>query len=173
MNTQKDQLTEISLEIEKMLKKGVIEECKEEKGQFISSYFMVNKPDGSNRFILNLRGLNQFIDTTHFKMKDIRSVKNLLTLGDFMTSLDLKDAYHLISIHKDYRKFLRFRFIDKLYQFICLPFGLCTSPYVFTKLMKPVMNQLRQKGIVSVIYLDDIFSYTEVKTFVMRMLSGL
>lgn len=37
-----------------------------------------------------------------------------------------------------------------------MPFGLCTSPYVFTKIMKPVMNALRIQGLLSVIYLDDI-----------------
>lgn len=37
-----------------------------------------------------------------------------------------------------------------------MPFGLCTSPRVFTKLMKPVMRFLRNQGLKSVIYLDDI-----------------
>ncbi|XP_039303447.1 uncharacterized protein LOC120357343 [Solenopsis invicta] len=89
-------------------------------------------------------------------MEDIRSVKSLMTQKAFMGSLDLKDAYHVVPVHKDHRKFLRFKFLDKLYQFTCLPFGLSTSPYVFTKLMKPVMNHLRLRGIVTVIYLDDI-----------------
>lgn len=72
-----------------------------------------------------------------------------------MSSLDLKDAYFLIPIYKGHRKFLRFRFKGKLFQFLCLPFGLCTSPYVFTKIMKPVINNLRLQGIVMVLYLDD------------------
>ena len=41
-------------------------------------------------------------------------------------------------------------------QFTCLPFGLCTSPYIFTKIMKPVMGLLRAQHFSSVIYLDDI-----------------
>lgn len=37
-----------------------------------------------------------------------------------------------------------------------MPFGLCTAPHVFTKLLKPVLNWLRQRGRISTAYLDDI-----------------
>ena len=86
-----------------------------------------------------------------------------------MGSLDLKDAFYLISIHESDRKFSRFNFYGVLYQFTCLPFGLCTSPYVFTKIMKPVINALRVRGFISVIYLDDILcigdTYDSCKQF--------
>ncbi|KAI8426711.1 hypothetical protein MSG28_014417 [Choristoneura fumiferana] len=49
--------------------------------------------------------------------------------------------------HKDHRKYLRFMFNDSLYEFNCLPFGLATAPYAFTKLLKPVMEFLREQGI--------------------------
>jgi len=89
-------------------------------------------------------------------MEDIRTAKALLNQGDYMASIDLKDAYFLIPIHKDHRKFLRFRFQNNLFQFTCLPFGLCTSPYIYTKIMKPVMNEMRTLGIMSIIYIDDL-----------------
>lgn len=89
-------------------------------------------------------------------MEDLRSAKDLLSRGDFMASIDLKDAYFLIPVHEDFRKFLRFKFQNKLFQFTCLPFGLCTSPYIYTKLMKPIMNKLRLLGIITVIYIDDL-----------------
>ena len=73
-----------------------------------------------------------------------------------MVKLDLKDAFFSVSIHKNYRKYLRFSFCNQLYEFLCLPFGLCTAPYVFTKIMKPVLHFLRSIGIILVIYLDDI-----------------
>ena len=72
-----------------------------------------------------------------------------------MSSLDLQDAYYLVSIHESSRKFLRFLFEDQLYEFTCLPFGLSTAPYVFTKLTKPVAAYLRKLGFQSVVYLDD------------------
>lgn len=73
-----------------------------------------------------------------------------------MTSIDMKDAYFFVPIHNDSKKFLRFQFHSKTYQFNVLPFGLNTAPFVFTKLMKPVMSHLRSLGFQSTIYLDDI-----------------
>ena len=77
-----------------------------------------------------------------------------------MVSLDLQVAYLLVPVHKNSQKFLRFKFQGVLYQFICLPFGLCTSPYVFTKLHRPVLKSLRVRGYMSVIYLDDTLCIT-------------
>lgn len=138
-----------------LLNKGAIEICKPGRDQFLSSYFLVKKPDGSYRFILNLKKLNKFIETNHFKLEDLRTAVKLIFPGDFMASIDLEDAYYTVPIHKNSRKYLRFQFLDTIFEFVCLPFGLCTSPFIFTKLLKPVAKFLRTKGLSSVIYLDD------------------
>lgn len=76
-----------------------------------------------------------------------------------MCTIDLKDAYFLLSIHKEHRKFLRFEFDGNIYEYNCMPFGLNIAPFVFTKLMKPVISCLRERGFLSVIYLDDILLF--------------
>ena len=43
-----------------------------------------------------------------------------------------------------------------MFEFACLPFGLSSAPRIFTKLMKPVVAQLRKQGIRLIIDLDDI-----------------
>lgn len=73
-----------------------------------------------------------------------------------MSTIDLKDAYFLIKIHDNSKKYLRFQWKDNLYEFNVLPFGLNTAPYVFTKIMKPVVKLLRCAGYLSTIYLDDL-----------------
>lgn len=72
-----------------------------------------------------------------------------------MGKIDLKDAYYTIPVRKRDRKYLRFLFNNDLYEFECLPFGLSTAPFVFTKLLKPACTLLRSRGIYCVIYLDD------------------
>lgn len=42
-----------------------------------------------------------------------------------------------------------------MFEFQCLPFGLCTAPYVLTKLLRPTVKLLREKDLFSVFYLDD------------------
>ena len=142
-------------EIENLLKIGAICECKPIKDQFLSKIFVVGKPNGSYRFILNLKELNQFISTQHFKLEDYRTASNIITKNCYLANLDLKDAYFMISIKEDSRKYLRFQFKNKLYQFNVLPFGLSTAPFVFTKILKPAVSTLRSWGLNSVQYLDD------------------
>lgn len=134
--------------------------CDACEGQFLSPIFTVPKPNGKHRFILNLKMLNKFIKLEHFKMEDYRTALKLLGENNYMSNLDLKDAYFLVSIDKGDRKLLRFKwesqkYNSQLFEFNVLPFGLCTSPYVYTKLLKPVLQHLRMAGYMSVCYLDD------------------
>lgn len=124
---------------------------------FISPYFLATKSDGVNkRFILNLKQLNKFIYAPHFKLEDIRTALKLVSNGCFLAKIDLRDAYYAINIDHQSRKFLCFDFKGKIYQFTCLPFGLSIAPYIFTKIMKPIIAHLRKQGISCVIYLDDL-----------------
>lgn len=105
-------------------------------------------------YILNLKSLNTFIQPPHFKMKDNRTVMKLISRYCYMATIDLREAYFLIPVHKNYRKFLRFKF-NNMYQFITLPFGLSLAPYIFTKIIRPVFQLLKQEGITSMVYIDN------------------
>lgn len=142
-------------EITNLLSLGATVRCTECPDQYLSSIFLAPKPNGKKRFILNLKKLNLSVDPPHFKMEDYRTVLRLLHKGAFMTSIDLKDAYFLVSVTPGHRKYLRFTFGGQLYEFTCLPFGLSSAPFCFTKLMKPVVSSLRLHGISCVNYLDD------------------
>lgn len=138
-----------------LLRIGAVSLCEPCEGQFISSIFLTPKPNGKYRFILNLKNLNRFIMTDHFKLEDLRTAIKLVTQGCWMTTLDLKDAYLLVKIHENSKKYLRFIYGQKLYQFNVLPFGLNTAPFVFTKITKPIVKLLRTAGLLSTLYLDD------------------
>ena len=73
-----------------------------------------------------------------------------------MMKLDLKDAYYAVPIHHSHRKYLRFIYQDRTYEFQCLPFGLSSAPRAFTKTLKPVLAVLWSMGIRVVIYIDDM-----------------
>ena len=143
----------------KLLNQGAITECKTTLGEFISPIFLVPKPGGEFRFILNLKRLNRYIEPPHFKLEDVRSVLHIIRHSSFMATIDLRDAFYLVPIHEFSRKYLRFVWNEKKYEFICLPFGLSSAPYVFTKIMKPVVGFLRKEGNPSVIYLDDLLCF--------------
>lgn len=140
-----------------LMRIGAVSPCTARNDQYLSSIFLVPKPNGKKRFILNLKNLNKFIKTDHFKLEDLRTAIKLMTINCYMATCDLKDAYFLLNIHPDSRKYLRFQFNGKIYEFNVLPFGLNTAPFIFTKLMKPVIKLLRLAGYTSTIYLDDLF----------------
>jgi hypothetical protein len=107
--------------------------------------------------ILNLKELNKFIVYKHFKMESLNSVLDLMTPGCFMASADIKDAYYTVPVAQEHQKYLRFMWRDKLYQYVCLPNGLSSAPRMFTKLLKPVFKHLREKGLLSSSYIDDVY----------------
>jgi len=145
----------IDTEIIKLLNKGVIEQTQTESGEYISSLFTRPKKDGSKRMILNLKGLNSYIEYNHFKMESIQNVIDSIEEGSYMASVDLKDAFFSVPINRDHQKYLKFRHKDKLYKFIAMPNGYGPAMRVFTKILKVLFSFLRKNRNISVVYVDD------------------
>ena len=96
-------------------------------------------------------------------------LKNLSKPGDFLTKIDLKDAYLSVLIWPPHQKFLRFEWKNEMWNFQCLPFGLARAPRTFTKiLLKPAVGHLRKMGIRLIIYLDDILIMDESKALAQK-----
>ena len=88
-------------------------------------------------------------------------MRDLVNPEDWLAKVDLKDAYFAISIHQVYHKCLRFMYQGKHYQFQCLPFGLSSAPWVFTKTLKPALALLLEMGVRLITYIDDILVLAE------------
>ena len=70
--------------------------------------FLVEKKDGGNRPVINLKHLNQFIPYQHFKMEGFHWLGNILKKGNYICKLDLKDAYFGVPLNHAFRKFVWF-----------------------------------------------------------------
>jgi hypothetical protein len=150
-------------EVSMMIAKKAVELTGFHPEEFVSNLFLVPKKNGQMRPVINLRPLNYFVRKIHFKMETIETAICLLRVGDFLATIDLKDAYFSVPIAESHRKFLRFIWRNQRYQFRCLPFGLTSSPRIFTKVLKPVVAALRRQGIRLVIFLDDILIMSPTK----------
>lgn len=60
-----------------------------------------------------------------------------------------------VPVHADHQELLGFKFQQKYYKWTVLPFGHCSSPYFFSKVLRPVIAYLRSKGLRVVVYVDD------------------
>ena len=70
--------------MKKLISKGAVRPVQPQKDQFFFNVFLVLK--------------NRFVAYKHFNMEGIASVKNFLRAGNFLCSIDLKDAYFMIPI---------------------------------------------------------------------------
>ena len=142
---------------------NVIEKTELADDGFMNSVFLVEKSSSTVenrqfRLILNMKKINEnYIIHEKFKMESLFSCLNLMSEGCFMASLDLKNAYHTIPIFEPHQKFLQFCVNGQTYRYKVLPQGYKDSPRIFTRILKPVIGHLRQKGFLSSIYIDDLY----------------
>ena len=115
---------------------------------------------GKLGLILDLSYLNNFIFKKSVKYEDLRTVLQMFFPVIFVFSFDLKSAYHHIDISEEHRKFLSFKWsfsdgVTKFYEFKVLLFGMCSAPYVFTKLLCQLVKYWRDRGHLILMHLDD------------------
>ena len=129
-----------------LVSKGAVELAPLPSPGFYSRLFVVWKASGSWRPVIDLSTLNCFVDVSHFQMETIQSVLLSVRQGDWMASIDLRDAYLKVPVHPESRPFLRFVSNGHVYQFKALCFVLSTAPQVFSRVMAPVSAILHSMG---------------------------
>ena len=166
-------------EITSLLEKRAIEElCPTSLSPgFYSRIFLVPKKDGGRRPVFDLKALNHFVRKEKFKMTTPRVVTNALHHGDSAVSVDLKDAYFHIPIHRKSRRLLRFATAGndglRVFQFRALPFGLTSAPRVFTKVILPIGHLAHTHAICLLQYLDDWILRNTDKSLLVQQASWL
>ena len=142
--------------IQSLLSKNTIERVQNVKSLgFYSPLFLVPKPHQRWRPVIDLSRLSTFLLVERFKIETPESIRaSLIPLhsdsipGEWMSLIDLSDAYLHIPIHQKSRKYLRFCHNSQVFQFTSLPFGLAMAPQVFTMIVKEVklMTLTRESG---------------------------
>ena len=122
---------------------------------------------GGWRPVIDLLALNGFVTLTKFQMETMASVFGSIWKGDWMLSIDLKDAYFQIPVHPESRPFLRFCLEGWVYQFRALCFGLSMAPQVFTRVFALVSKWAHQGGVCLLRYLDDWLVIAKSRTLLL------
>ena len=105
---------------------------------------------GKKSLILDLRHVNKYryLFKSKFRCKDMSIAREVLDAGDFMFSFALKSGYH-VEIFPGHRQYLSFSWTFSsshtrlLHFFSVLPFGISSAPYLFTKILKPLVKKWR------------------------------
>ena len=89
-------------------------------------------------------------------MESLQNVLELIRPGVYMASVDLKDAFYLVPVHKNHQAYLTF-FVEEYLKFVCMPNRYGPAMRIFTKISKIQFSILREKGFLSVVYVDDSY----------------
>uniref|UniRef100_A0A8D8RAW4 Polyprotein P3 n=1 Tax=Cacopsylla melanoneura TaxID=428564 RepID=A0A8D8RAW4_9HEMI len=127
----------------------------QEPSGFVSRMFLVKKGDSTFRPVFNLKNLNKFLSPKKFRLISHFRIPSFLQRGDYLATIDLSQAYCHVPIAPRHRRYLTFVYNGVPFNWTCLPFGLATAPQVFAQLTNWVASVLREKGIRTIVYLDD------------------
>ena len=146
--------TELRIALAEWLAEGVIEPASPDH-TLLSLLFPVPKKDGKLRWVHDQKTVNQRLKTRRFKYTGLPEVRSMLEKNDYCVSIDLSSAFYHVLIDPRSRHLLGFQALGRCYRFRVMCFGLSAAPYVFTRLMKPILAHLHQRGIKALAYLDD------------------
>ncbi|EYC34920.1 hypothetical protein Y032_1273g3795, partial [Ancylostoma ceylanicum] len=142
--------------IRSLLERGIIERS---TSPWASPVVLVKKKDGSIRLCVDYRELNKVTRQDAYPLPAIDVMLQSLQGKRYFTTLDMCSGYWQIPLSNDAKEKSAFTTSEGLFQFTVLPFGLCTSPAEFQRLMDRVLGDLKDREVF--VYIDDILIATE------------
>ncbi len=143
--------------VQKMLDRGVIEPC---QSSWASPVVFVPKKDGTTRFCVDYRKLNDVTRRDAYPLPRIDDTLDALRTLRYFSTLDLYSGYWQVEMNEQDIDKTVFVTRQGLFQFTVMPFGLCNAPATFERLMELVLILLKDLNWKAcLIYLDNIIVY--------------
>ena len=143
-------------QVKEMLRDEVI---RPSTSPWASPVVMVKKRDGTMRFCVDFRKMNDATIKDAHPLPRIDDTLESLHGAQYFTTLDLKSGYWQVPIREEDKEKTAFRTSSgQLYEFNQLPFGLCNAPATFSRLMDRTLAGLAWN--ICLYYLDDIIVFS-------------
>ena len=142
-------------EIHRMAEADVIEPS---NSPWSSPIVLVPKPDGSIRFCVDYRKLNDVTKKDAYPLPRINDTLDLLHGSSYYSTIDLASGFWQVGMDIDAQEKSAFCVPNGLYQFKRMPYGLCNAPATFQRLMEQVLSGLNWE--ICLLYIDDIIVFS-------------
>ena len=140
--------------VEEMLQNGVVHPS---TSPWASPIVLVRKKDGTTRFCVDYRKLNDVTRKDAYPLPRIDETLDALAGAQLFTTLDLASGYWQVEMDAADREKTAFATHHGLFEFQVMPFGLCNAPGTFQRLMEFVLAALQWE--TCLVYLDDAIVY--------------
>ena len=138
-------------EVKKMLENGIIEPS---KSAWSSAIVLVPKKDGSMRFCVDYRKLNEITIKDAYPLPRVDDCLDALTNSKWFSSMDLNSGFWQVGMAEEHKEKTAFSTSLGLFHFTVMPFGLCNSPSTLSRLLEDVLRGLQWEECL--LYMDDI-----------------
>jgi RNase H-like domain found in reverse transcriptase/Reverse transcriptase (RNA-dependent DNA polymerase)/Integrase zinc binding domain/Chromo (CHRromatin Organisation MOdifier) domain/gag-polyprotein putative aspartyl protease len=153
-----EELALLKAYIDKNLKTGFI---RPSTSPAASPTLWVGKKDGSKRLCIDYRDVNNATIKDCYPLPLINELQDRIQGMKYFTTLDLRNAYHLVRMKEGEEWKTAFRTRYGTYEYQVMPFGLTNAPATMQRLVNDTLHEYLDIFVVA--YLDDIlvFSRTE------------
>lgn len=141
--------------LEEMVNMGIISRS---STPYSSPLTFTHKSDGSLRILLDAREINKFMEADSEAPPIQIDVLNSFHGVNYITIIDLNNAYFQIPLSEESKKYTGFTFNGKSYTYNVLPQGLKTSVGSFSRAMDLILGPEVREFCVN--YLDDLAIFT-------------
>jgi len=143
---------QVDKEIDSMLASEIIEPS---TASYASPIVVVKKPDGSNRICFDFRKLNKITVFDPDPMPQMSDIFAELSGSLYYSKFDFCNGYWQVPMVEEDKDLTTFITHRGLYRFKVMPFGLVNAPATFSRIMRKLLDGLRDLHN----YLDDVLGH--------------
>ncbi|CAF1300859.1 unnamed protein product [Rotaria magnacalcarata] len=126
--------------------------------QYSAPVLLIKKHDGSYRFILDYRKLNNITIQDNYPLPNLEQAIQIVGGHQYYTKLDLRSGYFQIPIREEDKHKTAFITVHELYEFNVLAQSLKNRPPSFQRIMSNLLLPCKKFCLV---FLDDILIYSD------------
>ena len=144
--------------IDDLLHKGAIEE--RATAPKVVNPLTVAQKGIKSRLVLDLWYINKYVHKQRCKIEGSETLAKYLPSSTHLFGFDLKAGYHHVQVNPIQWELLGFSYSDhkgvrRYFVFKVLPFGLTSAGYIFTKVLRVLIQRWRQQQICILAFFDD------------------